>query len=467
MFLKEKEKRLIIDAGFDLLESTGLRVLDSEALELFKKNSCQVSGEIVRVPRNIIEECIADAPSKWTIYDREGNEKLFMGEGNTYYGTADVAPHFLDHKTDKVRNFTLNDTETAAKLIEHLPNIDFASPFGSPQDVDQSLMSTKAFIATISNTAKPTAYITLDIENQELIIKIGSILKGGLENLQKEPFIFPLIEPISPLTYTNELSQKILRLAEKELPFFLNSCPALGATSPVTLAGALVQMLPEVLLGVALTQFKKKGAPIGIGASIGGFDMSVGNLIFGTPEHVLSNGAFIELVRYLKIPCWANGCSSHAKTVDQQAIIDSMFTCLVDNLAGSDVVWDAGYLETGKISSLEMLVIIDEVIGLVRRIKRGIEINDETLAIETIKNVGPGGNFINSEHTYNNFRKELWFPTIMDRQTYDGWVSQGKLTLRDRAKKKIDDILLSGENVTQLSPDIVSEINGLFAYKIK
>ena len=187
MFLKENEIKLIIENAFELLGSTGVMVVGDEALQLLEKNNCKIDGNIVKIPQGIIESCIESTPAKWTIYDREGNERLFMGEGNTYYGTADVVLKFLDYKTGKVRDFTLNDSAVAAKLAEDLPNIDLVCPFGTPQDILQDTASTKGFAAMVKNTTKPVGFMTMDVENQDSNIEIASIIRGGMDNLQKKP----------------------------------------------------------------------------------------------------------------------------------------------------------------------------------------------------------------------------------------------------------------------------------------
>ncbi|MHA2346917.1 MAG: trimethylamine methyltransferase family protein [Candidatus Hodarchaeales archaeon] len=461
MFLKEQDIKIIIQAGFDILESCGAHVMQEEALEVFKKNNCKIEGNIVKIPQSVVEECIKSTPAKWTIYDREGNERLFMGEGKTYYGSADVATHFLDYKTDEVRDFTLNDSRLAAKLMEHLPNIDFVCPFGTPQDISQDITSANAFEATVTNTTKPIGFMTLDVKNHEAIMAMASIIRGGLDNLKKKPFILTLLESISPLTLASETSAKMLIMAENELPYFFASAPSLGATSPVTLAGSLAQAIAEALLGLVLTQLKKKGAPVGIGAAVGVIDMSTGVYSLGAPETALCDAAFTEIARYLNIPNWTTSVTQ-SKTPDQQAVIEPTLAILLNEIEGADVNWDIGYLESALITSFEELVLLDEIIGMVRRVNKGIEINDETLAKDLIINTGPRKSYLDLDHTVRNFRKELWFPTIKDNKPFEVWLAEGKLTMRDRAKNKIDK-LLSSDKINELSSKIKSEINDVLA----
>lgn len=456
MLLKENEIKMIINAGIEILERSGAQVMGEEALDIFKKNNCNVEGNLVKISRNTIEECLRSTPHKWIIYDREGNESLYIGDGHTYYGSADVASHFLDYKTGEVRDFTLEDSKQAARLIDNLSNIDFVCPFGTPQDISQEIASASAFAATVSNTSKPIGFMTLDVKNFEAVIEISSKLRGGLEHLKKKPFIMTLLESVSPLTLSKEVCSKVLIMAERGLPFFFTSAPSIGGSSPITIAGTLALVVAETFLGLALTQLKKKGAPVGIGAGIGIIDMSKGTYSLASPETALCCAGFSEISRYLKIPNWSTSVTQ-SKIPDQQAVIESFLPCLLNNLSGSDVNWDIGYLESALITSFEMVVLFDEMIGLIRRVKQGIKVSDETIVKELIIEIGSNGAFINNPHTFKNFKKEIWFPTMIERLSYDGWVAKGKLSMQDRVKNQIDKIL-SIDSKKELPSNVKSEI---------
>jgi len=445
MFLSEKTMREIHKATLEILETTGVRVYCEEALKLLGSAGCKIVGTLAKIPSLLVEDAIELAPSKFIIYDREGKEALHLGEKRTYYGTADSAPFFDDPFTGERRPFLLDDCRIAVRLIDALPNIDFVSPFGAPQNVPAEVAEIYAFETAVNCTTKPIAFVCPDVENLSAIVEIASAVKDGQESLRKRPFIFALFEPISPLIYTKNVAEKTLWLAEREIPFFISSTVSLGATAPVTLAGALVQSNVEAFPGLVIAQLKRKGAPVGIGACTGVTDMSTGCYTTGAPEHALGVAAYAELARYYDLPSWGNGCQTQSKIPDQQAAIETFMTCLVTSLTGVNVVYDAGYLESGKTSSLEMVVMADEMVGMVRRIFRGIEVNEQTLAKALIQKVGPGGNFLTEQHTLEHFKKELWFPSLMDRQNYEKWSMSGKLTMRDRIAQKIKHLVETHE----------------------
>ncbi len=439
MFLKKDEIQMIITAGIEILETAGVQVESKEAIEVFRKSNCNIEDNLVRVPKKIVEKCLEITPSKWIVYDREGNERLYMGEDNTYYGSADVATRFLDYKTGKVRDFTLEDSRTAAKLMDKLSNIDFVCTFCTPQDISQEITSANAFANAVSNTTKPIGFMTLDVKNFESVIEIARAVRGSSDNLRKKPFILTLIESVTPLLLSEEASSKVLIMAEKGLPFFFSSAPSIGGTSPVTIAGTLALVVAETFSGLVLAQLKNKGTPLGIGAGIGMIDLSTGTYSLASPETALCMAGFIQICKYLKIPNWSTSVTQ-SKIPDRQAGIEGMLPILLNNLVGADVNWDIGYLESALITSFEEVVLLDETIGMTRRVKKGIEVNDETIAKDMIINVGPKGNFLNNPHTFKNFKKHLWFPTLIERMPYDRWVTEGELSMQDRAKNKIEKI---------------------------
>ena len=262
-----------------------------------------------------------------------------------------------------------------------------------------------------------------------------------MDRLTERPFLIAYPEPITPLVYPREVAEKLLYTAELGMPVIGGPADQAGATSPVTLAGTLVLMNAETLMGLVLSQLKRPGTPYVLGGVPTVMDMATGNLCQGAPELSLMTAAYGDVARFYGLPTWGTAGCSDAKTLDQEAGIESAFSCLAQALGGMNLIHDVGYLDMGMICSAEMLVMGDEVIGMVKRFLQGIEVNPETLAREVIEKVGPGGNFLQEDHTYQYFRKEHWIPTLMARQKYDAWEKEGRKTMGDRIKEKIQDIL--------------------------
>jgi len=170
-------------------------------------------------------------------------------------------------------------------------------------------------------------------------------------------------------------------------------------------------------------------------------DMRDAQMSYGAPELSLALSGFTDIAHYYGVPTWGTAGCSDSKLPDEQAAVEATFSSLFSMLSGANLVHDVGYLESGMTGALEMIVMVDEIIGYIRRITRGIEVNEETLAVDIIKEVGPGGDFLTHPHTLRNFRKELWQPDLSDRQTWSKWVEGGKKRMEDRTREKTQLIL--------------------------
>ena len=223
------------------------------------------------------------------------------------------------------------------------------------------------------------------------------------------------------------------------------------------MAGTLVITNAESIMGLVLSQLKRPGTPYVLGGVPTVMDMATGNMSFGAPELSLLTAAYGDVARFYGFPTWGTAGCTDAKNPDQQAGIESAFSCLAQALGGINIIHDVGYLDSGMISSAEMLVMGDEVIGMVKRFLKGIKVNSDTLAREIIEKVGPGGNFLQEEHTYQYFKKEHWIPTLMARQTFDEWANEGQKTMGDRIQEKIRAILETHE-VPPLSDSVLEEL---------
>jgi trimethylamine--corrinoid protein Co-methyltransferase len=313
----------------------------------------------------------------------------------------------------------LQDIANVAKLVDSLPNIDFLMCMGIASDVTEELSDLYHFREMVHNTTKPIVYTAWDLPNLKAIVEMAEAVAGGTEALQRNPFMALYSEPISPLTHAEESCQKLLFLAEKGLP--------IGATAPVTIAGALVQANAEQLSGLLITQLVREGAPmIGAGGIIF-MDMSQGLISYAAPEFMLANTAFAEMCHFYGIPIFAfSGCSD-SKIFDQQAAAEGAIWMMLTALGGGNLIHDVGYIESGLTASYEQLVAMDEIAGLVKRYAGGIEINADTMALDAIEDVGPGGHFLEHEHTFQHFRRN-WVPELFDRGSREDWEMAGKQT---------------------------------------
>jgi len=428
-------------AAFDILEKTGGRVLHEEARKILKQAGAIVKDEIVKVPEYVVQECIRTAPKGLTLYDRDGHRALEVEGCKSYYGTSTASPNTKDALTGEIHETRLIDIAQGALVADALPNIDWVMPMGSSQDVPALAADVHEFEAVVTNTIKPIVFIGYSPLGNKLVYEMAAEVAGGMDALREKPFLISYPEPITPLVFPAEVVDRMFISADLFMPQIQGPTQQIGATAPVTLAGAVALAVAEGLMSLTLVQLRRPGAPCFLGCNISGFDMSTTSLSIAAPEMSLGLAAQAEVARSFGLPTWGLAGSTDAKTIDAQAGIESAFSILAQGLAGLNLIHDVGYVDMGMACSIEMLVLGDEAIGMTKRFVRGVEVTADTLARDVIQNVGPGGHFLQEEHTYNHFRKEIWIPTLMTRQPYDIWAQEGSKDMGHRITEKIMSIL--------------------------
>ncbi len=434
--LSDAQKAEIHSATLEVLRRTGVDVLVPEVRDLLKKAGCWLDSERVRIPSHLIEWAIRAAPSRVVLCDRDGHPAMELEGRKGYYGTGSDTPFVIDAYTGQRRKAVLKDIANVAKLVDALEHIDFLMCMGIASDVTESISDLYHFREMVHNTSKPIIYTAWDRANLEAIVKMAEAVAGSPEALRRNPFMALYSEPISPLSHAKESCEKLLFLAKKGLPVVYTPGMMIGATAPVTIAGALVQANAEALSGLLITQLIREGTPVIGAGGILFMDMAKGAISYAAPEFMLAMTAFSEMYHYYKLPIFSfSGCSD-AKIFDQQAAAEGAIWMMLTALGGGNLIHDVGYIESGLTASYEQIVAMNEVAGLVKRFMGGIEISDETIALETIDRVGPGGNFVGDDHTFQHFRRN-WVPKLFDRSSREEWEINGKLTLGDNAASKV------------------------------
>jgi len=416
-------------ASLEILRRTGVRVREAESLGLLRDAGCAVTDEtLVRFPASVVEDALLYVPSRVVLCDRTGEPRLFLEGQRTYFGTGSDLPNALDLDTGERRLSLLSDVVNTARLVDALPNLDFVMSMALPSDVPVETSDRRSFLAMIENTVKPVIFTAWDENGLADIIAMAETVAGGPQRLALNPFLLAYLEPSSPLQHSEEALRKVLMMADHGLPFVYAPGPIEGASAPVTPAGSLAMANAEVLSGLVIAQLRRKGTPFVWGSGSGPLDMRTMVGVYAGPEFMLHCMGMAELAHYYyHVPVWGfSGCSD-SKLPDMQAGIESALWILWTALSGANLVHDVGYIESGLTCSYEMIVLCDEVIGFVRRLMRGIELSSETLALDVIDDVGPGGDYLGAAHTARHFRK-AWYPKMMDRRSFHAWVEAGKPT---------------------------------------
>ncbi len=441
-YFSGEQMREIHSASMDILEDEGTVVHHEEALALLKQAGAHVSEERrVHIPTALAEWAVRQAPSRVTLYDRNGAPAMFLEGANVYFGTGSDVPTLLDSFTGERRDFLYKDVEDAVRLVDALPNIDFTMSNGLASDAPTETQYQHKYAAMIRNTTKPQVITAANRKVLSDIAEIAAAAVGGGDVLRRKPVYVLYAEPTSPLVHTEEALDKLLFMAENRLP--TNYAPGMmsGGTGPVTMAGAIALANAEILAGLVIHQLKTPGAPFVFGAGMSPMDMRSMQPTYSSPEAMMTQAGLCQIGRaFYRLPTWGFGGCSASKLADEQAVNEASTYIMMAGWAGTNLVHDVGYLGFGLLYSYDLLVICDEVIGQVRRMMEGIRVDREHLAVEAVKRVGPGGHFLGDSHTYDHF-KENWQPGVTDRGTYEEWAEEGKTSMGERARARIKDIL--------------------------
>jgi len=441
--MSEDQVRQIHEASLEVLERTGVRVLLPEALTLLEQAGADVRDKnSVKIPSWLVEECLRHAPKRITVYDRNGEPAMRMQGNNVHYGLGTDTKCIIDVDTGERRLPRGDDVAKAAQICDYLPNISFCASMGgaSPEEVDPSISDRHNFVLQLENTTKPILFTSWSLEGLADIHKMASMVTGSAGDFRNRPFMIHYTEPITPLTHPPDSLQKLMFCAEKGIPVVYVSGPIMGGTAPVTLAGAITLSNAEFLSGLVITQLKRKGAPIITGGGSAPLDMKTSVYLYVGPEAMLCNVALKELAAFYGLPDFNTGGCSDAKVLDEQAAYEACFSILQAGLAGSSMVHDVGYLESGLTACWELMVLADEMIEANKYFLKGIEVNRETMAVDLIHKVGAEGNFLGEAHTMQHF-KSIWYPDLLNRENYETWEAGGSKTLGQVLNEKVKWIL--------------------------
>ena len=429
-------------AALRVLEETGVQVLSKEGQKIMKEGGCEVhDNDIVTIPSKVVEKALKSAPESITLYDRYGNEECILEGWNNFYGTGSDCPFIYDRKSGERRNCTYNDIADGAKVIDYLENFNFIMPIGIISDRPTHIADVYEVDACLSNTRKPVVFTAHDRETYRASIDLAALIVGGMKKLQEKPIIGLYTEPISPLRHTPEVTDKLIVSAELGIPVVFTPCPLMGATAPATKAGIVVQSSAECLSGLVVNQLVNPGSPVIFGGVINSFDMATTIDPYGSPELRLLCAAMTDMAHYYKLPMFGTAGCSDSKMIDSQTGSESGMSILISTLNGQNLIHDIGYLDSGLLTSYDHFVLANELIAQAKFIAKGINVNDDTLAVAEIDKVANRTNYIESDFTYQFFREEFYFPKLAERNNFVNWEEKGKLSQDKIISQKVDHIL--------------------------
>lgn len=444
--LSEDEVEAIYYAALRVLYETGVRVYEEEGVEVAYSGGAAVSdvrddSSLVQIPPWMVDKALATLPRKVVLAGPDREHRMELYKNQIYFGTGSDTPFTIDPRTGERRRATYDDVRDFARLVQALPNLDFHMSMGIVQDRAIGTYDRWQYLAMLEGTTKPINVTAVDLEGVRDQLEMAYIRLGGAEEWRKGPIFSLYIEPVSPLSHSQEVVQKLLFATDHGIPFVYTPCPLAGATAPTTLAGTLVQGLTESLFGIVLSQLRRPGAPMIIGGLISNMDMQTAVYSYGSPEMALLSAGYTDITKWLGVPMYETAGCSDVKAFDEQAAMEATMNIATAALVGGNMIHDVGYIEQGLTSSMEMVVAANEIIDMVKRILRGIPVDDETKALDVMADVGPGGHFLEHDHTYERFKEEIWRPTLISRENWDAWVDGGSKRFGERVHERVLEIL--------------------------
>lgn len=439
--LSERQREELYLAALECLNRIGVLVNYSEARQLLAAAGARLEGNRAFIPPHIIQDALAATPRTFTLWGRDGTRQIQVTNQRVYFGPGPTCTFFQDPETGERRKSRRGDAALTARVVDALPNIDYAMSLSLFDDVQPMLSPVYEFAEMIAHTSKPIIAWANDPATLEDIYRIAAAVLGGEEALQRRPVFAYFANYESPLRHGEKQLANMLWAAEHGIPVVYLGGPTVGLESPATGASGLVLYLAAALSGLAIVQLKRRGAPTVIGGLPSPMDLRTARPSYGAPEMDLHVAAAAEMARYLGVPFMGTAGASESKQLDAQAGAEVALQVLMSALSGACLVHDVGFLDCADIGSLPMLIFTDEVISMAKRILRGLEVNRQTIMLDLIDKVGPGGHFMAEPESVALCRQEIWVPGLMDRNAYVIWEQKGGKSLEQRVGERLKKIL--------------------------
>ena len=433
-FLSPTDIQAIHDTSMRLLSEVGMQFPDDKALAIFKKHGVKINGQTVYLSEDQVMKSLASVPSQFTIYARNADRDVSIGDGVPVFAPGLGAPFLADPEVGK-RSATMADYRNLVRLAQALPNQDMNGHLMvMPGDILSDTAHIEMLHAGMVHSDKAFIGSTDGTSGAKHTVEMARILFGGKLT---RPVTIGVINPLSPLGYSPDMIAALMIYAEAGQALTIAALIMAGSTGPITLAGVLAQQNAELLAGIALTQLIQPGLPVVYGSTSTNIDMRTGALTIGSPELSLCISAHTQLARFYGLPSRSGGALTDSSTTDAQAGFESMFSLLTTVNSGTDfVLHSGGILSSYMAFSFEKFILDDEMIGMLRQYMRGIKVSPETLGYEVIAKVGHNGHFLGETHTLNRCRSEFWQPDLADRDGLEAWMSNGKQDATQRARQR-------------------------------
>jgi len=456
--LTDEQKTKIHDSSMDLLKNIGIVFNDDEALEIFKKHGLKVEGRTVFFEENHIKKALETVPSRFTVHARNPEKSLAIGEDDFVFAPGYGAPYVIT-MDGKQREAKMEDYDNFCKLVHTSKFINMNGwMMVEPSDMPPATAHMDMTLSNILLSDKP--FMGSPVSRQGALdgIEMAAILWGGKDQILDSPVTVSLINSLSPLQFSEEMTGSLIELARHGQATVVASLIMAGASGPVTLDGVLTLQNAEILAGITLAQMVKEGVPVIYGSTSSAMDMKTGGLSIGAPELSKNIVYTAQMARFYDLPSRSGGGLTDSMSVDAQAGVESALGLYTAARNGINfILHSCGILGSYIAMSYEKFIVDEELCGMVQQILKPLPITDESIGLEMIKDVGIGGEYLTHPKTLQLCRTEFFLPNLMSRSDYDTWAMDGKKKTGELADEKVSHRLAAYEK-PDIDPDIEKEL---------
>ncbi|MDH7486180.1 MAG: trimethylamine methyltransferase family protein [Anaerolineae bacterium] len=460
----EAEILAVHDASLAILRDVGVQIPKAEVLRVLAEAGAGVdfSQQAARIPEEMVAEALDRAGKQFILYGRDKTRVARFGYGDFVLVSSPGQFSWVEEDGAARRDPTSEDARQGILVGDALEHITIVGALGMALDIPTAIRDVWMAAELVKGTSKPTHVWVANGTTLRYILEIYEAVMGSAEAHRQYPMIAGFVEPISPLRFAETGLEILVTCARYGLPLFFAPMVQAAATGPATLAGTLALENAEILAGIVIAQLFGPGCPVCYGGIPHIMDMRTLQISFGSPEQGLMAVAMTQMAHTYGLPVYINVGLSDSKRVDAQSGLERGMTLLMGALAGADTFGHMGILGADQAASLEQLIVDNEMAAYVRRVLRGFAVNEQTIALEVIKRVGIGGNFLADKHTVAHFREELWLPGLFDRRDWQSWWDGGAQSMVERAREKKRRIL-SQHSPEPIDPALAREIDGIVA----
>ena len=430
-------------AALDILEHTGMAVRSEKAQKILCEAGCDVDKKsaVVKFPPSLVEECTRINDRAVTFYGRTRKHDARLDFDHVHVCSDGNGTDAMDFETRKRRPSRKSDIAKSAFITDALKGHGINWPNVTSQDVPQGTRHIHDLQASLENTEKHITIATdTTVWEVEDVLELAAAAAGGTEELRRRPLISSIHTSFSPLQIEGESLDAGLRIAEENIPICFYVMPGPGSTGPATLAGSVALAIAEALGGNTIFQLHRRGTTLVFSCGIANLDMRSSTRAGGGPEHGLTSAAYAQMAHHYGFPALVGGFVTTSKEPDEQAAYEKFASAVTPILAGADMIAGIGLIEDCRTIWLEQLVIDDEMSRIIGRMAQGIEVNDETLALDVIHKVGIAKDYLSQRHTLEHYKTEHFIPIVTDRSSFDTWMAKGSKSLLTRAQEEVQRI---------------------------